>query len=318
MTSKGGNLLVAAPERWDEACFSVPAIRALCASGLSVGILCRETQAAFWQTLGNLKVLGFPIGARAKAAAPTISDWEAAIIWEPGFAADVVKHAKLPRVVGPHQPLLKKILTHPLRATQDPLEHRVNYYLSAVEQLGIETTRPTFFAPADLAIKPQPDAILLCPDSDYGPNHEWPLNRWEELARHLNQHGQPLTVAGLEGGRSLGRSLADRLGESTGFLTISPLANSLPTLAAHPRVIAADSSLPHLAAHVGATCITLFGPNDPQWKRPLGRRHSFVRRHVECAPCLLSHCPLDGRCQLELETAAVLRFIADHPAWSIR
>jgi ADP-heptose:LPS heptosyltransferase len=70
-------------------------------------------------------------------------------------------------------------------------------------------------------------------------------------------------------------------------------------------VIAADGSLPHLAAHAGATCVTLFGPNDPVWKRPLGKRHAVVRRHVECAPCLLGKCPLDGRCQRELEADRV-------------
>jgi len=61
----------------------------------------------------------------------------------------------------------------------------------------------------------------------------------------------------------------------------------------------------HLAAHVGATCVTWFGPNDPGWKRPLGRRHVVVRRHVECAPCFLPKCPLDGRCQRELDALRV-------------
>jgi ADP-heptose:LPS heptosyltransferase len=76
-------------------------------------------------------------------------------------------------------------------------------------------------------------------------------------------------------------------------------------LAGYRLVIAADGSLPHLAAHAGATCVTLFGPNDPVWKRPLGRRHTVVCRHVECTPCLLGKCPLDMRCQRELATDRV-------------
>jgi heptosyltransferase-2 len=81
-------------------------------------------------------------------------------------------------------------------------------------------------------------------------------------------------------------------------------------LAAYGFVIAADGSLPHLAAHVGATCVVLFGPNDPAWKRPLGRRHAIVRRDVECAPCLLAKCPLDLRCQIELESERVWQAVA--------
>ena len=40
------------------------------------------------------------------------------------------------------------------------------------------------------------------------------------------------------------------------------------------------------------TDVTLFGPNDPAWKRPLGKRHAVVRRHVECAPCLAARCAM--------------------------
>jgi ADP-heptose:LPS heptosyltransferase len=109
----------------------------------------------------------------------------------------------------------------------------------------------------------------------------------------------------MDGGRGLGKRLAAELGEGVEFFHASPLAGALPLLAVHGLVIAADSSLPHLAAHVGATCVTLFGPNDPVWKRPLGRRHGVVRRHVECAPCLMAKCPLDMRCQNELETGRV-------------
>jgi ADP-heptose:LPS heptosyltransferase len=104
---------------------------------------------------------------------------------------------------------------------------------------------------------------------------------------------------------SLAEALAHELGGGVGFFRAEPLVGTLPLLAVHRLVVAADGSLSHLAAHVGATCVTLFGPNDSQWKRPLGKRHAVVKRHVECAPCLLPKCPLDLRCQHELETARV-------------
>ena len=105
--------------------------------------------------------------------------------------------------------------------------------------------------------------------------------------------------------------MAKNLGESVDFFQTTPLAGVLPFLAVHGLVIAADGSLPHLAAHAGATCVTLFGPNDPAWKRPLGRRHAVVRRHVECAPCLLAKCPLDQRCQSELEADRVWQTVRE-------
>jgi heptosyltransferase-2 len=187
----------------------------------------------------------------------------------------------------------------------------VRRYLAAVEELGIPTARPEFFAPAELGVAPAPGTALLCPGSDFGPSHEWPLEKWEEIARALMEEGQRITVASVDAGRGLGKKLAAKLGDRVGFFQASPLAGALPLLAVHSLVIAADGSLPHLAAHAGATCVTLFGPNDPAWKRPLGRRHLVVKRHVECAPCLLAKCPMDLRCQNELETVRVKQAVLE-------
>ena len=302
---------MAAPERWDEACFAVPAVRALVASGLATGVLCVEAQREFWQTLAGLTVIDFPVKTKAKVASAKLSgNWQAALAWENGLAAEAFKLAGIPRRLGPDGGKLKKLLTHPLGFVGGLLEHRVKFYLAAVEELGIETGQAAFFAPAVLDIDPVAEAVLLCPDSDYGPSHQWPLERWLEIARRLIDGGSRVTVTSVDGGSGLGKILAERLGDGVDFFHASPLAGALQLLAAHSLVIAADGSLPHLAAHVGATCVTLFGPNDPVWKRPLGRRHAVVRRHVECAPCLLPRCPLDMRCQNELETERVWQAIS--------
>jgi len=306
------DLLVAAPERWDEACFAVPALRALMASGLGVGVVCRDEQKGFWETLPGLEVLAFPAKTKPKVAAAAIQGaWQAALVWEAGFTAEVAKLAHIPRRLGPNDKKLVKWLTHPLIAKESPLEHRVRFYLSAVDEMGVDTLHPSFFAPADLGIQAESNAVLLSPDSDFGPSYEWPLAHWLEIARGLLQRGRRVSIAGMDGGRGLGKSLANSLGEGIELIQASPLSGALPLLSARQFLIAADSSLPHLAAHAGATCITLFGPNDPVWKRPLGKRHAVVKRHVECAPCLLAKCPLDLRCQHELETTRVQAAITE-------
>lgn len=295
---------MAAPERWDETCFAVPAVRALVASGLGVGILCGEQQQEFWHTVHGVSVIPYPEKSKAKVVAAEIAGkWQASLSWEPGLAAEVFKAAKIPRRLGP--PALKKFLTHPLTAAAGPLDHRVRHYLGAVEELGVTTARAEFFAPAALGIEPVPGAVLLCPGSDFGENHEWPAEQWVEIANGILDRGRRITVASVDSGRGLAKSLAETLGEGVEFFHAAPLAGALPLLAVHGLVIAADGSLPHLAAYAGTTCVTLFGPNDPLWKRPLGKRHAVVRRHVECAPCLSSTCVMDLRCQNELTTERV-------------
>jgi len=221
---------------------------------------------------------------------------------------DVFAKARILRRLGREDTLPRRSLTHPLavRETPGPVEHRVRHYLAAIEELGIPTHKPEFFAPAGQTPAPEAGTVLLSPDSDFGSSHEWELERWLEIGRALAEASVTVTVAGMPGGRGLGRSLAAQLGGDTPFFEAAPGAAMLPLLAVHSVVVAADGSLPHLAAHAGATCLTLFGPNDPAWRRPLGRRHSVVRRHVECAPCFLAKCPIDHRCLRELEAGRVL------------
>ncbi len=304
-------MLVAAPERWDEACFAVPALRAMVASGLGAGVLCPGEQTEFWETIEGLAVIPYAPKTKAKVAAAEIrGNWQASLAWDVGIAAEAFKIAGIPRRLGSSEGKLKKYLTHPLGFAVGPLEHRVRFYLSAAGELGIPTARPEFYAPCDIGIEPVAGAVLLCPGSDFGANHEWRIERWVEIARKLIESGWRVTVTSVDGGRGLGKILADKLGEGVEFFHAAPLAGALPLLAVHGLVIAADGSLPHLAAHVGATCVVLFGPNDPAWKRPLGKRHAIVRRHVECAPCSLSKCPMDLRCQNELDVDRVWDVVA--------
>ncbi len=307
-----GDMLVAAPERWDEACFAVPAVRALMKSGLSTGVACREAQREFWQTVPDLTVIDFPDRMKSKLIAQKISaDWQASISWEPSTSAEAFKISRISRRLGPNERPLNKLLTHPFELEQKPTDHRVRRYLNTVEQLGIDTKRPEFFASADLGIEPEENTILLCPASDYGASYEWPLERWLEIAHKLIEKNQQLTIASYDGIRDAGKILADRLGDKATFFQAAPLVGTLPILAVHQLIIAADGSLPHLAAHAGSTCITLFGPNDATWKRPLGRRHSVARRHVECAPCLSARCLFDSRCQKDLAVEQVWQTILE-------
>lgn len=303
-------MLLAMPERWDEACFAVPALRALLKAGLTGGIVCAEGQEDFWKTVCGLPQFTFSRKTSAGALAGKLGDgWEASLAWDYGVAAKAFPKAGIASRLGPAERKLAKLLTHPMDVSEGPTEHRVKFYIRICEEMGVPVDRPEYFVAAPLGIPAEPRTVLLCPDSDFGPSHEWPLDRWQELTDALIENGKRVTVAGLAGMRGLGKTLAGRLGGKAEFFHASPLAAAMPLLAVHQVVIAADGSLPHLAAHAGSTCVTLFGPNDAAWKRPLGKRHVVVRRHVECAPCLSAKCAMDGRCQTELEVAAVLAAI---------
>jgi len=294
-------MLVAAPERWDETCFAIPAVRALAASGLQVGVMCGAGQSDFWRTIDGIEIVIFDEN-------PDLSAWDAALAWECGTSAKAIRKAGVRRRIAPTgDRKLTKWATDPVEILVHVLEHRVKHYLATVEALGVATREPEFFLPASSTVAERNGtAALLCPDSDFGTSHEWPLQRWLELSRWLTgEGGLNIAVAEVANGRELGTRLAEALGGGVEVVPIASLTEAIPWLARHELVLAADGSLPHLAAHLGATCVVLFGPNDPAWRRPLGKHHAIVSHHTECAPCLMAKCPLDRRCMLRIEVNAV-------------
>ena len=293
-------MLVVAPERWDDACFAVPAVRALVGAGLSVGVLCAADRVDFWNRVDGIDVLDLQ-------AQPDPGKWDAAIAWDYGPAAKAVKAARVQRRIAPDgEKRLGRWATHPVELRVHVLEHRVRHYLATVEALGVVTRDAAYFAAADAEGGCGQEAVLMCPDSDFGANHEWPLGRWVELGRVLREdRGMRLAVAKSGRGRGLGAELAERLGDGVATLDVTDLAGSLGAFAGGAYVVAADGSLPHVAGFAGATCVVLFGPNDSAWRRPLGKHHAVVCEHVECAPCFMAKCPLDLRCQERLGVARV-------------
>jgi ADP-heptose:LPS heptosyltransferase len=302
------NILITTPKRWDEACFLVPLVRAMAGSGLGVGVLCDEAHQAFWRFLPDLEILAAPLKPKAQDLATLLKgEWKIALLWEKGWQADAVMRAGIATRVGPKDADLRGHLTDTVAPGDNPLAHRVDRFLGVGEQLGIDVRRAEWFAPLAPGVGNRAKSILLTPESDFGPSHEWPAERWIELTQALVAEGHELVVAGYVSGNGMAQHVAQR--SDAELLAVGDLAESLPQLAGFPILVAADGSLPHLAALAGSTCVTLFGPNDAGWRRPLGTRHIVVRKAVECAPCRLARCPLDFRCQRELELDSVMQAV---------
>ena len=283
------------------------------AAGLDPLVLCAEEMREFWQSIPGHEVMTYACSAKAKLIAADLSakNFHNALMWEASSAADAARLAKIGNRIGPAIKPLKKILTQAITIDEAATDHRVRFYLQITMQMGVESYLPEFFAPLGPPAASRGNQILLCPDSDFGSSHEWPLERWLAIARDLIDAGEKLLLIRTNTGRQLASRMAEALGDAVECKDIAAAHEAFSLFANHRFVIGADGSMPHLASHFGATCIVLFGPNDPHWKRPLGKRHTVLRHHVECAPCLLAKCPLDLRCQNELETARVAKAVRE-------
>jgi ADP-heptose:LPS heptosyltransferase len=312
----GGCVLFAAPRRWDEACFATPALRAIRAARptCSLGLICHEEQADYWTTVPGLNqiiVYGNRTRLREllKAQENSRYPWDAAILWEKDLPAEFCKALAVKQRLGYAKKPLLKFLTDPvpLDDTPGPVTHRVRFYLDFMECLKIPTQKPEIFTPCPLDVARSSHHVIVHPASDYGPSHEWTSEGWEQTLHWLLHHGNAnvTLLQTASSPHSLATTLAQRFPQAR-LESLPHFAAALPLLGSASLTISADSSLCHLSAHVGTPTLSLFGPNDPEWRRPLGKQHRVIRQKVECSPCLLEKCPLDRRCQNELSAATLI------------
>lgn len=302
LLSPGDTLLVAAPLEWREACLSVPAMRALGRMGVIVEMLCPERQSGFWKATGFELVMSYGERASARELASRLKDRKSVLLWEAGLAADACAKAGLPRRIGPQAKELVKRLTEPVSVIEapGPIRHRVRFYLDLAAKLGAEPMVAENFAAVAVDVPKAVERVLLVPDSDFGAHHEWPLDRWEAVAKDLLEKGRQLRIANGKKGSALAKAIPEAEAVTLAWPALEDLASC-------SLCVAADGSIPHLTAHVGTTCVVLFGPGEPEWMRPLGKQHVIVRRKVECSPCHAPKCRMDLRCQNDLAVDEVLR-----------
>lgn len=284
----------------------MPAVRALhfARPDSPITILCGEELAPLWQTLeGVSEVISHPASASHRKIAKLLGNYSQALVWEDGPAAVAFAKKGISKRFGLPLKKLSKWLTDPLEISQKigPVEHRVKYYLQLVEKLGAQPFEAANFQTPSRPVIPEKVRIGIAPGSDFGPSAEWPAKKFRALAAALQ--GELLIFA------SPGRPAAAQALSDLGRFV--PEGDALRELASCSLLIGNDGALPHLAAHLGTPCVVIFGPNEPAWKRPLGKIHRVVRHHAACSPCFLNKCPLDHRCLSGITEAEVLEEVRE-------
>ncbi len=288
---KGGCLLVASPVDFSEACFSVPSIRALKRfrpMGTLV-VLCPESLKSLWGTVSQVdEVIVYSDQCAARKIVPLLKDGElkfdSAILLEAGDAAKAIARAGVSQRLGYPVKGLVKLLTDPVERILEPgpIEHRVRYYLGLVQELGGDAFVRENFQTSAVLKTPENLRVALARYSEYGPSYEWSEEKFDQLKLAVEEkHG------------------------AIEWVDVSGENDVAEVLASCSALVACDGEVAHWAAHIGLPAVVIFGPNESEWKRPLGKQSRVVRARVACSPCYLANCPLDHRCLNEVTVEAV-------------
>lgn len=319
---KGRSLCVVSPLEFREACFSVPAIRALShfCPDTSISMLCPASQLAMWKRV--VPAIDHIINYRISDSAGQIGsrldtselEFDSAIIWEECKAAKAISKAGVAQRLGYPAGDLEKRLTDKINVVgaAGPIEHRVRYYLNFMAQLGADAFVRSSFEVAPLPSPPEKLKIAITPFSEYGSAYQWPMDRFIEVMDALRERFGTVCWTILE--PMAGAVSAAKLDQFKTMLDEHNMSaeyhrgaeDLFDQLAKSSVLLACDGEIAHMAAHIGLPAAVIFGPNAPEWKRPLGKQSVVVRDHVVCSPCFLEKCPLDRRCMNQITVDMVI------------
>ena len=151
--------------------------------------------------------------------------------------------------------------------------------------------------------------IGVSPGAAFGSAKRWPAERFASAANDLaDELGTGVAVFGSAAEAPLAAEVAARVGKPTVCLAgQTNLAEYLELASTCRLYLTNDSGSMHVAAALGVPTVAIFGATDADATGPAAPWARIVRRSVECSPCMLRECPIEGHpCMVGVESRMVV------------
>lgn len=206
------------------------------------------------------------------------------------------------------------------RLTQPRDHHMVDVYLQVLREMGLKVDTSLPYLEIEKNIRDEIEKTLI----NWGINPKeklialntagtWPTKRWTtegfaQLGDELNRKYGKVILVGSQEDLPLVEQIVNLMETkpviATGKTSLQELA---ALLARCELVISNDSGPVHVAAAVGTSTITIFGPSDEVRYRPLGEKHRIVKIDIDCRPCGKHLCPFGHhQCMVEIKPVKIL------------
>lgn len=212
-------------------------------------------------------------------------------------AIPLLYSAKIPNRVGYTSGGFGPLLTHGLDWT-DSNRHITDYYASLLEVLGVRQDHE-LSVEQTLDHQGKNESIEEIPSNlDYVVFHigtgnlvrEWPLDKWHQLARKVQEHGLTIIFTGKgESENAKIEELKKDIPNTYNLCNKLSMADLFRVIKNASLLVAVESFAGHIAAACGVESVVIMSgtTNSYQW-RPLSPKCTLVMGRVPCAPCYLS------------------------------
>ncbi|BCR05199.1 ADP-heptose--LPS heptosyltransferase [Desulfuromonas versatilis] len=208
------------------------------------------------------------------------------------------------------------LLSHAVPISEaDKKLHHTRYYLTMLERLGISggdgllrlesTAEESAWAESTLG---DGEWMAINPGAAYGSAKRWIPERFAAVGDQLaREFGVKVLLTGGPGEREIGRDIARAMTCGPLNLIGETSVRQMMALLSRCRLMVTNDSGPmHVAAAFAVPIVAVFGPTDHTTTSPLAETCRIIRKHCDCAPCLLRECPLDHRCMTAISADDVL------------
>lgn len=146
----------------------------------------------------------------------------------------------------------------------------------------------------------------------YYPTQRWPLGRFLELARQLEQADWQIAFFGTRAEERLIAQIGTGVGAKVGVYFGLELREFIAIMS-HCRLFICNNSGPlHLAASLGLPTVSTMGPTNPVRWQPVGNHHRVVSKGLWCSPCQEAHCPLGTHdCLMEISVEEMAKAVRE-------
>ncbi len=237
-------------------------------------------------------------GAIGAVKAARTGKFDAALILPRSFSSALMMFsARVPRRIGYRGEGRSFMLTDALPRDRALLAtHRVHYYHHLLAAFGKtpDVKAPELRVPAEAQswAREQMNGgtwIALNPGATYGVAKQWFPDRFVAVAKKL---GTRVAIIGGPAEAELGASVAKEIPGAISLAGKTTILQLAAVLARTRLLLTNDTGPMHVADAVATPIVAVFGPTDPVTTPPFGKRHTIVRKEMECSPCLKRTCPL--------------------------
>lgn len=148
--------------------------------------------------------------------------------------------------------------------------------------------------------------IALCPDAEFGPSKEWPIEHFIQIASYYGIRGYQIWILGSEKAQAYGDQIVQEADTGINLCGKATLNEIIDLLGLCNIVISNDSDLMYASIALNRPTIALYGSSTPDRTPLFAQNAHTISVNLPCSPCFRRQCPFKHtNCMAQISPALV-------------